>query len=723
MNRIYEFGEYRLDTDSRVLQRFGMAVPLTPKCLDLLLLFLDNQGRALGRDELLGSMWPDSFVEEANLSFQISSLRKALGHDGAKYIETLPRYGYRFTCLVRAVAPASYTAACIESVASPTPEVELPAQVRFRPVRWRWYALALTLAATLTFALSSFRRARSDSTGNGEIVPLPITSYPGFQREPSLSPDGTQVAFSWDGPRGDNFDVYVKLVGQGDPLRLTENSAADGSPAWAPDGRSIAFLRYSSKVRAGIFLIPALGGRERKIADIALSDGPYEGISNLAWSPDGRYLVLGCVPPGFSFSTICAVPAESGEMRRVTAGGPRVGDFSPKVSPDGRSIAFIRFTEGAVGDVYVQSLNRDFTPRGESKRLTFLSAAVQGVAWTADGAHILYSAGRRNGLSGIQVLSFRPNWMQQVGAPTESSFGEGAVGLSTAAGGRIVYARAFRDTNIWRTRLSADGVQEPTLLISSTMLDATPDYSPDAKRIAFSSNRSGYEELWLANSDGSQTVELTDRRMPLTSNPRWSPNGREILFNSSSPIQSDLYTIEVGNGVTKRLTDTPDNEVEARWSRDGRWIFYSSDKTGRFELYKMAAERGGQRVQITRQGGLNPVESPDGRFLYYAKNADSPTSLCRVPMQGGVEEKLLDGLSYSLNFVFKEGRLYLLSLGEKPETSVLELYNVRTRTRKRLLPLDKGWSYGFALSPDQHWLSYSIVDSQGSNLMLAHYPD
>jgi Tol biopolymer transport system component len=101
------------------------------------------------------------------------------------------------------------------------------------------------------------------------------------------------------------------------------------------------------------------------------------------------------------------------------------------------------------------------------------------------------------------------------------------------------------------------------------MLDATPDYSPDGKRIAFSSNRSGYEELWIANSDGSQAVELTDRRVPLTSNPRWSPDGKRILFNSSSPTQSDLYTIEVSNGVTKRLTDTPENEMETRWSQDG----------------------------------------------------------------------------------------------------------------------------------------------------------
>jgi Tol biopolymer transport system component/DNA-binding winged helix-turn-helix (wHTH) protein len=721
MNRVYEFGEYRFDGNSRLLQSSGRVIPLTPKGLDLLLLFLDNQGRALARDELLRSLWSDSFVEEANLSFQISSLRKALGDDGAKYIETLPRHGYRFNCPVRAVASTSYALPGAESAAQNATDVS--AQARVRPVRWRWYALSLPVAATLAFAFWFSRGGSPQRDGNSEIMPLPITSFPGFQREPSLSPDGTQVAFSWDGPERNNFDIYVNLVGAGSPLRLTRDSAADRSPAWAPDGHSIAFLRYSSDVSAGVYVIPALGGRERKIADVAVGNTAEGGISNLAWSPDGRHLVLGCVPPGFSSSVICSVFAQTGEVRPITAGAPSIGDFSPKVSPDGGSIAFIRLAGGAIGDVYVQSMDRDFMARGDSRRLTFLSTAVRGVAWTSNGASILYSAGPLCGLSGIYAVPFRTNWIQRASALRESPFGESAVALSASVRGKIVYARSFEDPNIWRTELFSDAVREPRLLVSSTMIDATPDYSPDGKQIAFSSNRSGYDELWIADSDGSQPIQLTYSRIPNTSDPRWSPDGKRIVFNAVSAGESDLYMIEVGTGVTKRLTDTKENEVETRWSRDGRWIFYSSDKTGRFELYKMAAEGPGRPVQITRQGGLNPVESPDGRFLYYARNGDSPSSLCRVPVEGGVEEKLLDGLSYSLNFVVSGDRVYLLSLGDKPETSALEMYDLKTRTRKRLLSVDKGWYYGMALSPDQHWLSYTVADSQGSNLMLAHYPD
>ena len=179
----------------------------------------------------------------------------------------------------------------------------------------------------------------------------------------------------------------------------------------------------------------------------------------------------------------------------MTASSSNVYDFNARVSPDGRSMAFIRLAGGVIGDVYMQNLNRDCTPQGQSRRLTFVSAAMQGVAWTADGANILYSAGPFCGLTGIHLLPVRTNWLRRGTARTASPFGEDAVGLSTSAGGRIVYAREFHDTNVWTTELSSDGLREPSLFASSAMVDANPDYSPDGKQIAFSSNRSGYNEL------------------------------------------------------------------------------------------------------------------------------------------------------------------------------------------------------------------------------------
>src|SRR6185436_17087785 len=118
--------------------------------------------------------------------------------------------------------------------------------------------------------------ARTSRTSESP-VPVPLTSYPGNEWSSSFSPDGNQVAFAWNGQRQDNYDIYVKLIGTDPPVRLTTELADDLLPAWSPDGRFIAFLRALSKNRSAVFLIPSIGGQERKLADIGSSAGNYEG--------------------------------------------------------------------------------------------------------------------------------------------------------------------------------------------------------------------------------------------------------------------------------------------------------------------------------------------------------------------------------------------------------------------------------------------------------------
>jgi Tol biopolymer transport system component len=179
--------------------------------------------------------------------------------------------------------------------------------------------------------------------------------------------------------------------------------------------------------------------------------------------------------------------------------------------------------------------------------------------------------------------------------------------------------------------------------LSSTFDEHTPHYSPDGERLAFASTRSGTEEIWMANSDGSNPLQMTTMDGPSCANPQWSPDGRTILFNSRREGSSDLYLLQVDGGGLRRLTDDRTDEGEARWSRDGRWIYFGSNKTGRLEVWRMPAD-GGASIQITRQGGLAATESRDG-YLYYSKDAESPSSIWRVPIAGGLEELVIRGLA------------------------------------------------------------------------------
>jgi eukaryotic-like serine/threonine-protein kinase len=157
--------------------------------------------------------------------------------------------------------------------------------------RLTWLAALLALLAAGAVAVW-FSRPNPEAPEE-PLAAVPLTSYPGDEGQPCFSPDGNQVAFVWDGQKQDNRDIYVKLVGSEQPLRLTTHPAADYSPAWSPDGRWIAFLREVSARKVAVLLVPALGGAERKLAEIEplFWLGPFAG-PGLAWTRDGKGLVL-----------------------------------------------------------------------------------------------------------------------------------------------------------------------------------------------------------------------------------------------------------------------------------------------------------------------------------------------------------------------------------------------------------------------------------------------
>ena len=224
-----------------------------------------------------------------------------------------------------------------------------------------------------------------------------------------------------------------------------------------------------------------------------------------------------------------------------------------------------------------------------------------------------------------------------------------------------MYARESTEVNLWRFDVPF-GHDAPQRLAASTYQTWTPAYSHDGRRIAFASTRSGLEEVWVADADGAHPVQLTRMGSGHTANPRWSPGDRTILFNSWTP-RSNLYTVEVNDGSVKRITEDPVDNVEPSWSRDGKWMYFGSNKTGRLQVYRTPVG-GGDAVQITISGGLHAEESVDQRWIYYSKNPGAPSSIWRVPRDGGEETLVIDGLSYSTNFIPSEKGIYFIS-GER----------------------------------------------------------
>jgi Tol biopolymer transport system component len=605
----------------------------------------------------------------------------------------------------------------------------VPAQPE-QPLRKRkwWYATVTAIAllalagviATLWFTRTAHKAPERTLTA------VPLSTYPGFQFQPSFSPDGNQVAFGWNGYKQDNWDIYVKLIGtSGPPLRLTTDALPDYSPTWSPDGRFIAFIREFGEKR-GVMLIPALGGPERKIAEISRAGYALPG-PHLAWSPDGNSLVISDRDSLTAPFALFLLSIETGEKRRLTSPPPSlVGDTSPAFSPDGHTVAFSRRVDAdfGLGDLYVLNLfatSKGLEPAGEVKRLTLENRGARYPAWTPDGREIVFTD--RLGL-----------WRVSPSASTQpqriTSFGDNNIDSLAISrrGQRLIYEHLIVHSNIsrliapvvdgnWDRGHVVESHTSAVRFISSSRDDEAPQYSRDGKKIAFMSNRSGNPEIWSCDSDGSNALQLTSFGGPGVTTPRWSPDGSRIAFDSNAGGEYDIWVISADAGRLQRMTTDPANDGNPSWSRDGRWIYFDSNRSGQQQVWKMPAN-GGEPIQLTRDGGFAPLESPDGRFVYYLK-ALMDTDVWRISTDGAQATRVLEGLSNYRDLAVVESGLVFVPTRN---TSSLQFLSFTTGKIRLLANVDRPIALdpfgGMAVSPDGRSILYTQVEQAGSELML-----
>jgi eukaryotic-like serine/threonine-protein kinase len=557
----------------------------------------------------------------------------------------------------------------------------------------------------------------------GAPASVPFTTYAGFEREPTFSPDGAQIAFVWDGEGRDNRDIYVQMIGSGRPLRLTTDPAADFSPAWSPDGRSIAFLRKLQGNRAAVMVVPALGGPERRLAEV-LEPGWWMAGPYIAWTPDGRWLAIVDESETSSAYGLYLLSVDTGERRVLTVPpSGTLSDSDPAFSQDGRTLAFAR-AHGA-SDIFVLSLTSSFAPVGEPRRLTFAEVWAGSPTWLparrwpfgSGGDLVFGSSWGRLGLWRVSASGGRAERL-----PYGSE--DGSHPSFSASARRLAYTRSTSVTVLVRLDLASGTV---TQLSGSSRQDLNPDVAPDGARVVFQSTRSGPSEIWLSKIDGTDAVQITSMNGPMTGAPTWSPDGSTVVFDSSEKGTFDVYVVDTHGGRPRRMTHHPGNDLGGVYSRDGGWIYLGSNRTGDWQIWKMPSA-GGDAVQITRDGGFISRESPDGRWLYYLHDAAATTELRRVPVDGGEEVTVIDAVfqrGYALAtdgiYFFGEEKAGRLSETEPTDTqtgtAMLSYLDLRTGTVKAITPVGKV-DFGLALTPDGREVLFSRIVQEGSDLML-----
>jgi Tol biopolymer transport system component/DNA-binding winged helix-turn-helix (wHTH) protein len=748
--RFYDFDGYRIDTKRHLLMRDGEPIAIKPKALDMLLLLVRHPGRLLGKEELMNRLWPDTVVEEANLTQNVFVVRKALGEAPGeqRFIATVARQGYRFVGNVREVTedeqssrddalpgvwkePARryQTMLDVRNELQELTEASRSSSALARRRRRPRSVIAAAAIALIVLVVASMSWWRNRGANPAPRV-VALTTLEGWERTSTFSPDGEQVAFDYEtSQRLRDTDIYVTLAGGDVVRRLTSDPAVEANAAWSPDGRHIAFgrRRQPDDMSGHVRLISPLGGPDRKLSDLPVMVG-FGG--QISWSADSRFIAAGRWRPGMSrgeSTAIHLIPTRVGEARRLTNATMPAIDREPAFAPDGRRLAYVACNSVHPlrwhCDVMVVDLDAELTVRGAPRRLTSIASHIMGVAWARDGKSLIFGT---QALAGVFYLWRVDSGGRRAAERLELPGLGAAMPATVPSRDRLAFARHGDNMDVYR--VEAGGRSAP--LVTSTFGDFQAVFSPDGRRVAFCSSRTGESvEIWVAAADGSGAQQLTHGMGRFQAAPRWSPDGRTIAFSSQTTSgQWHVWTIDVDGGTPRQITRGAGAHEWPSWSGDGQRIYFARDAGRGPNVWSIDLDSG-REAQITQQGGTKGVESADGKRLVYLPSLEPSRPLLTMPLGGGAPQQLLP-CTRRWFFVSPRG-IYYVPCGADamktgtPTTGILMELSLRLIDRAgedrpiaTLIDPVLGDPGGLAISPDGTGIVYTRQIVKGSDLML-----
>lgn len=703
-----KIGEWLVQPRINSLELDGRTVHLEPKVMQVLLALAKEPGEVVGRETLRNTVWPDVFVGEDVLIRAISELRRAFRDDPKTphTIQTIPKVGYRLIAPVQPIPEVLRTVTSAEVHHSALPVEIAEGTQRVPPSRgFSRYVIGIVACAGVLFASIGIWFAAHSRDRQGAYTVRPLTTEPGFQLQPALSPDGSTVAFVWSKPGESDGHIYIKAVNSEQSARLTSASVKELSPAWSPDGKKIAFLQQVAGGYA-VEVMSAVGGTAQPV--YMLPDHSVWEYGGLAWSSDGQKLIFPARPAEDQASHLVQLDLETRTTTNLTSPQPDWdGDWTPAVSPDGKWLSFVRGEERSARDLYLMQL-----PSGNARPLTKDHALIVGQTWSADGSKIVFASSR---VGNVSLWSVDLNG----DAPVREQVGSDSAYAPTIArhADRLAYSRGNADWSVNRLSL-ANGLARPlSTVLSSTEQDSAPTISPDDSRIAFQSWRSGKQEIWTVNSDGSNLSQLTSGGH-YAGSPAWSPDGHSICFDARVEGISHIFLIDANGGIPRQVTDGKDSDIVPSWSPDGKSIFFGSTRSGKWEIWRLDLASPRQPHKVTGDGGMVGKPSPDGHWLYFTRFAEA--GLWRQQLPGGTSQKVSDNPPQGFqNYWTPVGDGVLMLAPAKGGDEIREL-NLKNHLDEVIftLPHPPSPFAGMAVTADQKFLYLAWLDHAGSNLRI-----
>ena len=543
-------GACTVDIDRREVDRGDGAAPqrITLKAMQVLQVLAAQPGRVVTREALLDSVWAGTMPTDDVVTQAITALRKALGddRDAPAYLETIPKSGYRLL-------------AEVEWLADPvigSPQVDM-AEVASNPGAgkrndWRRsvaVALALLVAASLAWWAMAWKPSGDSASilGSpatpaqpmGELSYTLLTSRPGPETQPALSPDGAMVAYAMPpGGPDDAPALFVQATQATPPRQLTAPPPdhSDHLPRWSPDGRQLLFARIDEKAGCELLLVPASGGATRAVGRCDRVNGRFD------WLPDGSGIIAGLeAAADGAAGPLAILRLDTGQwqpMAYAFAAGDV--DFDPRVSPDGKHIGFRRGLSHS--DLWLMP-----AAGGTPRRLTRLQGNISGWAWAPDSRSLLL------GVPGNPAQLHRHDLAS--GASRALGGFEGN-GLDIAArGGVMAFTLGDERVAMFRYPLPLRVGAAPEPLFASTGNDLLPSPSPDGRWVAFHSDRNRDARLWLGEPGNPDQLRMIDGLTPVSRHPpQWSDDGKRLLvIGESAGGGPRLHEVDAASGRLRAL--------------------------------------------------------------------------------------------------------------------------------------------------------------------------
>lgn len=616
------------------------------RTMQVLVSLAQSQGQVVTKETLMQTVWKDVVVTEDSLMKSISVLRKIFegAGDNKPKIDTIRSVGYVL------LSPIEYA-----------DSHRLVEGIRKRKPKLIAYSLILVPIVLLAFGYFTYRTS--------EVIPtnsvIRITNDWGQERVPRFSPDGQKVMFARATSGNNNLDIYIKDL-KTDHLNHLENPHnLETDPVWSPSGKEIAFFRNDGK-SVWIIVKNVQNDQEKEI----ITARSIVNLSAMIWTPDGKSIIYCDQPEGQRAFALHKVDLSNKKITQLTEPEARIiGDSSPRISPDGKRMVFIRSYRYSnlyyhlipgYGRLMIKELES-----GKETEVTKKPEQITGASW-ADDEHLVYSFVHKNYTFRIAKIDLTSDAKIIIHETSEVIRNLDFHAMTN----QLVFETWNESYNIWKFSDLPQSTNFSSKYIKGGNTSWNPTYHHKTNQLAYVSRQSGHAEIWIEHLETKKKTQMTNFRGAIVRYPQWSPDGKQILFEHNEERNNDVFVLDIDSKQTRRMIEDLAHEKFPCWSVDGKAIYYGSNHSGKFQIRKINLIDSTD-VQITKNGGIRAI--PHGNDIYYSL----PYSRGIWKIESGKEKKVVENFIPNdiANWQIIKEKVFYISRSRyaKPELYYLDL--------------------------------------------------